>query len=158
MRGVALGWDEHGLDGWRALHYCKLAVKPTDASGRMPMRKSAASAIQTLSDLLRETRWNVFAALESASRGEARFVENVARDQLIVRDVERGWVPAQREGASLRGQVLSLFAVDCLLRVGDYHDVLLACPWCESVVFDAKLRALGACCGDRIEWQDPKNS
>ena len=45
-----------------------------------------------------------------------------------------------------RGRVLSLFAVDCLLRQNDYRTLLLACPQCENIVFDAQARAAGRCC------------
>ncbi len=150
MRGVALGWDETDLETWRCEQYGKLATQTRDVFIMTPARISAAAVIPPLSDLLRETRWRAFAALEEAAAGHARFVQQVAGERLIARDVQLGWVPVDRKGTSLRGRVLSLFAVDCLLRPTDYRTLLLVCPRCESVVFDADARAQGQCCGDRI--------
>jgi len=146
VRGVALGWESPDLERW-LVEYRKLATEPRGPT--VTARFSGAKAIQPLTDLLRETRWKVFAALELAQAGDARFVQQIAGERLIERDRERLWVPVDRKSATLRGRVLSLFAVDCLLRPGDYRTMLLACPRCESVVFDARARAAGRCC-DRV--------
>jgi hypothetical protein len=149
MRGVALGWDATDLEMWRREHYGKLAIQPRDVFMMTPVRTSAAAVVTPLPDLLREARWKAFAALEEAATGHARFVQQVAAGRLIVRDVQLAWVPVDRRGTSLRGRVLSLFAVDCLVRLADYRSLLLACPRCESIVFDAEARAQGQCCGER---------
>src|SRR5207244_12430282 len=109
-------------------------------------KASAVATITTFTDLLRETRWKVFAALEQAAAGRTAFVKHVASDLLIARSTHVGWVPVDRAGASLRGRVLSLFAVDCLLRPDDYRTLLLACPQCEGIVFDVEARTAGRCC------------
>jgi len=150
MRGVALGWDAHDLETWQRESYGMLAVVPRDVFLSTPARVSAAAPIPTLGDLLREARWKVFAALEEAAAGHARFVQQIAGERLIARDSSVGWVPVDRKGASLRGRVLSLFAVDCLLRPSDYRTLLLACPRCESVVFSEEARREGRCCADVV--------
>jgi len=149
MRGIALGWEESDLERWRSRQYDTLAVAPRDVVRKTPAGTSASARIPTISDLLREARWKVFAALEQAAHGDTGFVQTVAGERLIVRDV-KGWAPVHRQGASLHGRVLSLFAVDCLVRPADYSSLLLACPRCESIVFDARAREQGQCCGDRI--------
>ena len=44
--------------------------------------------------------------------------------------------------------MLSLFAVDSLLRPEDYELRLFACPRCESIVFDETARIEGRCCAE----------
>lgn len=147
MQGVAGGWGADDLEAWQSGSYAKLSRLPRETMP--PPRVSAARRLLSLSDLLREARWRVFAALEEAAIGHTRFVQRVAGERLIVRDADLGWVPVDRKGASLHGRVLSLFAVDCLLRPGDYGTVLFACPRCESVVFSEEAKREGRCCGDR---------
>jgi len=148
VRGVALGWDETDLERWRRERYAKLASKPTDVFHMTPVRSSVEAIIPRMSDVLREARWKVFAALDEAAHGNTRFIQQVAREKLIARDETLGWVPVDRRGAVLRGRVLSLFAVDALYRPSDYRTILLACPRCESVVFDLEARRAGQCCGE----------
>lgn len=145
MRGVATGWDRRDLAVWLLQKYGKLAVKPNEKGSAVPADSGVQS--QTISDVLREARWKAFAALEEAAHGQARFVQAIAAKGLITRDDKVGWVPVDRPGARLRGRVLSLFAVDCLERPGDYRNLLFACPRCESIVFDAAAREAGRCCG-----------
>lgn len=145
MRGVAGGWSRRELAQWLVGTYGRVAVK-APAKSSPPAPESGVRS-EALSDVLREARWKAFAALEEAAAGHARFVQDAAGKGLLVRDSERGWVPVDRPGARLRARVLSLFAVDCLLRPADYRNLLLACPRCESVVFDAAARDAGRCCG-----------
>jgi hypothetical protein len=146
MSGVASGWDRRDLGVWLLQQYGKLAVKPKN--GRDVTHDSGVQT-QTISDVLREARWKAFAALEEAAAGQARFVQEVAGKGLIMRDEKLGWVPVDRAGARLRGRVLSVFAIDCLVRPSDYRTLLFACPRCESVVFDAAAKEIGRCCGNK---------
>ena len=147
MRGVANGWDRRDLAVWLLQSYGKLAVKPKEKSDRVPADSGVQN--QTISDVLREARWKAFAALEEAATGQARFVQAVAGKGLIVRDEKLAWVPVDRPGARLRARVLSLFAIDCLLRPSDYRNILFACPRCESIVFDGSAKEAGRCCGQK---------
>jgi hypothetical protein len=147
MRGVAGGWTADALATWQSGAYRKLARLPRDSA--LAPRVSSARPIVSLTDLLRESRWKVFAALEEATIGHVRFVQRVAGERLIVRDADLGWVPVDRQGATLHGRVLSLFAVDCMLRPHDYGSVLFACPRCESVVFSEEAKRQGRCCSDQ---------
>ncbi len=145
MRGVAAGWNRRDLAVWLLQQYGQLAIKPNERGAAVPADSGVQS--QTISDVLREARWKVFAALEEAAAGQARFVQAIAAKGLITRDNKVGWVPVDRPGARLRGRVLSVFAVDCLERPTDYRNLLLACSRCESIVFDAAAREAGRCCG-----------
>jgi hypothetical protein len=147
MSGVASGWDRRDLAVWLLQKYGKLAVKPK-VPGREVTPESGVQT-ETISDLLREARWKAFAALEEAAAGQARFVQEVAGKGLIMRDEKLGWVPVDRAGARLRGRVLSVFAIDCLVRPSDYRTLLFACPRCESIVFDAAAKEVGRCCGTK---------
>jgi hypothetical protein len=147
MRGVANGWDRRDLAVWLLQTYGKLAIKPTEKMDRVSAESGVQS--QTISDVLREARWKAFAELEEAATGQARFVQVAVNKGLIVRDEKLAWVPVDRPGARLRGRVLSLFAVDCLLRPSDYRNLLLACSRCENVVFDAAAKEAGRCCAQK---------
>lgn len=150
MSGVAAGWDRRDLAVWLLQKYGKIAIKPKER-GREVSTESGVQRVQqrAISDMLREARWKAFAALEEAATGQARFVQEVAGKGLIFRDEKLGWMPIDRPNARLRGRVLSLFAIDCLVRPSDYRNLLFACPRCESVVFDATAKEIGRCCGNR---------
>jgi hypothetical protein len=57
----------------------------------------------------------------------------------------------------LKDRVLSVFAVDFLLRPEDYVGELLVCHVCESVVFDPKARLLGQCGAHRASGFVPRS-
>lgn len=147
MSGVAAGWERRDLAVWLLQKYGKLAIKPKERGREVSTDRGVQQ--QTISDILREARWKAFAALEEAAQGQARFVQEVAGKGLIARDDKLGWVPVDRPNARLRGRVLSLFAIDCLVRPSDYRSLLFACPRCESIVFDTVAKESGRCCGNR---------
>lgn len=144
MQGVIDGWQADELDDWQTKRYGELAIEPTDKF--IARSSSVTTGITSISDILRDARWKVFAALEQAATGRAMFVKRAASNMMIIRSEELGWVPVNRKNASLGSRVLSLFAVDCLLRPNDYRAILLACPRCERVVFDAAAKEQGQCC------------
>lgn len=57
---------------------------------------------------------------------------------------EPAWAPAAGT-TRLADRVLSLFAVDYLVRPGDYESDLAVCPTCSHIAFDASQRRRGFC-------------
>lgn len=145
MEGVAAGWTRRELGLWLVGPYREATTR---ATGSNPPPSAGSGEVDTasVSDVLRETRWAVFAALEDAMHGQTKFVQGLARQRLIVKDVRYGWVAVDLNGARLRNRVLSLFAIDQLSRPSDYLHKLLACPRCEGIVFDENLRQNGHGC------------
>jgi hypothetical protein len=149
MLGVAAGWQRRELAAWLVGPYREatfdrgLRAKRASSSGSQPTIEAVTEG--TISDLLRETRWKVFALLEDAARGDLRFVEDLATAGWVSKHPDLGWVPVDIRGGALRQRVLSLFAADYLLRAADYRHKLCACARCETVVFDERARKLGHC-------------
>jgi hypothetical protein len=131
---------------WLVGKYGGVAVKPKDETAPSPASERGVTT-EALSDVLREARWKVFAELEDAAHGSQKWTHAIVGKGLVARDPKLVWVPVDRRGARLRARVLSLFAVDCLLRPSDYATLLFACPRCEQIVFDAEARREGRCCG-----------
>jgi hypothetical protein len=94
---------------------------------------------------------SALAALQEAQSPDARleFVRAAIRQRDVVPalDIDGAslWVPLNRRGMILRDRILSLFAVDFLLRPEDYAGELFVCRMCEQVVFDSAARSLGQC-------------
>ena len=145
MRGTAEGWGRRELAMWLVGKYSAVASKPKEKSSTPPSSERVTS--ESVSDMLREARWKAFADLEEAAHGSQKLVHAIVGKGLVARDPKLLWVPVDRPGARLRMRVLSLFAVDCLIRPDDYKTLLLACPRCEQIVFDADARREGRCCG-----------
>ena len=143
MEGVAAGWSRRDLGLWLVGPYREVTVSSAASQNAQGSGEVDAASI---SDVLRETRWAVFAALEDAMHGQTKFVQMLARQRLIMKDAVKGWIALDVPGARLRSRVLSLFAIDQLTRPGDYHHSLLACPRCEGIVFDEALRRDGHGC------------
>jgi hypothetical protein len=149
MDGVAAGWGRRELAAWLVGPYREatfdrgLRAKRASASGSQPTIEAVTDG--TIADLLRATRWRVFALLEDAARGDLRFVEDLAAAGWVAKHPELGWVAVDVRGGALRQRVLSLFAADYLLRAADYRHKLCACSRCETVVFDERSKRLGHC-------------
>lgn len=83
-----------------------------------------------------------------AKDGSASFVLRALIAGTVVRCEdcygEPTWAPTG-EAARLADRVLSLFAVDYLVRPGDYESALFVCTTCETVAFDEAARSRGAC-------------
>ena len=56
-----------------------------------------------------------------------------------------GYVPVDHERMRLSDRVLSLAAVDYLMRPSDYLALLTVCKVCEKITFDPHTRARGLC-------------
>lgn len=141
MRGTAGEWGRRELATWLVVKYGAVAEKQERGAHASGSLKS-----DTISDVLREARWKVFAELEEAEHGAQRWLQALVSRGLVARDPVKLWVPIDRPGTRLRSRVLSLFAVDCLVRPTEYATLLFACPRCESIVFDAEARRVGRCC------------
>jgi hypothetical protein len=133
---------------WLVGKYGAVAVKPTDKKTLTPSSERVKS--EAIADVLREARWKIFAELEEAASGSTGWLEHILSRGLVAKNKELVWVPVDRPGTRLRSRVLSLFAVDRLMRPNDYKKLLLACPRCESLVFDENARIEGRCCAERI--------
>jgi hypothetical protein len=149
MTGVASGWRRRELAAWLVGPYRDatfdrgLRARRASPVGSQPSIEAVTDG--TIADLLRETRWKVFALLEDAARGDLRFVEDLASAGWVAKHPELGWVPVDVRGGALRQRVLSLFAADYLLRAADYRHKLCACARCETVLFDERAKKLGHC-------------
>jgi hypothetical protein len=167
VRGVHTGWDARDLAAWLTGPYAQATchVPRGECVARIDDEESPTSFENAprLQEVLASARTGAISALEDAEsiRGRLVFVREAIRDRTIVpatsANGESIWVPLDRRKMNLRDRVLSLFAVDFLLRPEDYVGDLLVCSSCEAVVFDAKARALGHCGAHRASGFMPRH-
>lgn len=162
-------WRKRELAGWLTGAYGRATSFAPARSGR-PMRAAESAPMRSgehrktiarrddepishekIAALLGSTRWRVLSALENAALPRGTFP---AVDRAIVlRHVEPaidangnlGWIPVDGARMTLADRVLSLFAVDYLLRQPDYANGLSVCHYCETVSFDPHVRDRGGC-------------
>jgi hypothetical protein len=152
VNGVPQGWSKADLADWLSGPYASATRFKT---GSMPPPSEAANHVGVVDPvdvdaLLGSARLTVMAALEEAAlpRGRLAFVERMIAGRFVIPAAlghARGWVPVSASRLRLKTRVLSLFAVDVLVRPADYANDLLVCHRCEAVVFDRDAVARGFC-------------
>jgi hypothetical protein len=156
LQGVATGWGKAELGRWLAGPYRELCsfsrVAAAVEGQRKPVPKRVASFDDDqLNTLARTARWKVLAALEGAmpKDNDVSFASAALYARHIVRCADTkgraGWAPTDASAMRLSDRVLSLVAVDYLVRSEDYESKLAVCHFCERVWFDEETRKRGAC-------------
>jgi hypothetical protein len=165
LTGVAEGWDKKDLAEWLGV-YQSIAVRSEDASaclGRRvppagrPVRLDAGRIERLLSDT-REEAVDVVLALTDPQRG-IHFGFYAVIAGLVTNYVDphgnTAWAPVDLPRMSLLDRLLSLFAVDYLLRPAEYERSLRICRRCDAVHFEAREGGLGR---DAACWRCGRDS
>ena len=150
VNGVAEGWGKKDLDRWLAGPYRAAAGDiPGARRGNVHAEWAEPVINARLHGLLGEVRARVLSAL-ARSPDElvslpawARTAGSVMRS--VHGDGAMGFVPIHWPRMRLEDRVMSLFAVDSLIRPEDYETAIAICGTCSSVSFDAEARSAGAC-------------
>jgi hypothetical protein len=148
MNAVCEGCDRWDLARWLAGPYRRAT---RHGSWRAPeISELLERTMHHFEDDLEETRQGVLGMLERMAQGRVRirFVESAQAAGLVVpclSDGARGWVPIESVANGLGGLVAALFVADCLVRPLDYRDLMLICPMCTAIVFDAVAKARQDC-------------
>ncbi len=148
---ASTSWGKRGLAEWLLGHYASatsLGSQPERTSDGGGGPRTPAIADGDVRKLLKTTLSDVYDALERTMLGcPPDFVRPLIRDRILVSagKTETLWVPIDRRRLSLAKRVLSLFAVDKLLRPEDYANPFALCARCGAVLLDEKNRNDGLC-------------
>ena len=152
----AADWDKGQLTTWLAGHAAitNLAreVERTErqTSDVVPSLLCVQLESENGDEVARNAREAVLARLERAvSDGDISF----AREAIALGTVRPcrdswgydGWMPVDGARVPLVQRVLSLAAVDYLVRPADYLALLAKCDRCDAITFDAAARYRGTC-------------
>ena len=148
--GASTEWSKEDLVAWLRGPYAAV-TSYTSQPERMPTGGPGTRVISAVEfrQLLESTLREVYDALERGMHNcPPDFVRPLIRDQ-IIRSAPRGgeavWFPVDRVRLSLGRRVLSLFAVDKLVRPEDYVTPFALCARCGSVLIGQQERAHSMC-------------
>ncbi len=150
VNGAAHGWGKRELGRWLVGPYRTAAcdipgAEHDDVLGGWPEPVFTLR----LQELLREVTGHVLDALRMSPDGLVKLPAWALTAGAVMRtrhaDGVRGFVPIDWPRMRLEDRVMSLFAVDSLLRRDDYDRTLAICGSCSMVSFDADARKVGAC-------------
>ncbi len=152
VQGASLGWGKEELARWLRETYAPLAVRDMDS---LPP-SSVTSQTRDLSEdrierMLVAMRADVMMVLRemTSDDGLDAFLRHFVEEGLMLRvaDLEGApcVVPRSRSRMLLLDRVLSLFAVDAMLRPRDWTEALFVCSRCDAPVFDRDGRETGKC-------------
>lgn len=152
VQGAARGWGKQELAKWLRETYAQLAVHD---GGSLPPPSSSGAA-ESLSEerverMLETMRMDVLFVLRElmTPEGIKAFSEHVVEKELVLQSHDAHGrdllLPRARHRMSLADRVISLLAVDALLRPQDYEHLLFICERCEAPVFDLDGRQSGKC-------------
>ena len=152
LDGVLRGWDKSDLAAWLTGPYHGVTQRRGErVTNPAVFTDQNLVAVERLEELVLRARVEVVSTLAEASRsgGSIAFVGEAIRRGAILptRTTDDGdaWAPVDGIRMRLTDRVLSLFAVDYLIRPVDYASDLLACLACGAVAFDASARSSGSC-------------
>ncbi len=152
--GSATSWGKSGLAVWLGGPY-RLLVRHTPRVEGPPRRSDVVPASvrtqlasQSVEGIVAGARQEVLTTLRLAPENGS-----FARSSLHAGYVRRtrdasgraGYAPVDHERMRLSDRVLSLAAVDYLMRPSDYLALLTVCKVCEKITFDPHTRARGLC-------------
>ncbi|MDB4995096.1 MAG: hypothetical protein JWM74_2528 [Myxococcaceae bacterium] len=150
VNGVASGWTKTDLARWLVGPYREAACPLPGAERGVSEPPAPGVRVEArISRLLHEVRAHVVRGLESSPDGLvdlpcwALTAGSILRSQHD--DGEAGFIPVDWPRMRLEDRVMSLFAVDCLMRGADYATKLVVCRRCKRVSFDEKAHAVGLC-------------
>jgi hypothetical protein len=159
LRGVGGSWGRRELAEWLQGPYrilTDLAAVPESLENSRTFRRIPRSVEPArLEEVLRAAKEDVLATMILAAPpdSDVRFSHRaVAAGHLVrTRDAagRAGWVPVDAPGMLLGDRILSLAAVDYLMRPADYLALLSVCGICHAVSFDAQVRVRGHCAEHR---------
>ena len=152
--GSATSWGKSGLAVWLAGPY-RLLVRhaprvegPPRRSDMAPASVRTQLASQSIEAIVASTRQEVLTTLKLAPQN-ASFARSALHAGYVRRSRDAngrsGYVPVDHERMRLSDRVLSLAAVDYLMRPSDYLALLTVCKVCEKITFDPHTRARGLC-------------
>lgn len=151
VQGAALGWGKEELARWLREAYAPLAVQYETSIPPSAPPSSRPLAEDRVERMLGGMRAEVMLVLNEMRDAEGidAFVHHFVEDRLVLRvddvDGEACVVPRARSRMLLLDRVLSLFAVDAILRPRDYVEGLFVCSRCDAPVFDREGRSIGKC-------------
>lgn len=130
-----------------ATQYIKKEEQQTLVSGHGPLIKEVD--VRLVDRIIRAARTEVLENLTQIITDQSSsFVLRALISGTVVRCEdgyrEPAWAPAAGT-TRLADRVMSLFAVDYLVRGGDYESDLAVCPTCSHIAFDAGQRRRGFC-------------
>ena len=155
LRGVGSGWARREVARWLAGPYRILTTLaatleiPEDSTTFRRLPKNVLN--DRLDEVLRTAKEDVLATMILAAPpdSDVRFSHRAIATGHVVRtrDIQGrgGWIPVDAPGMLLADRVLSLAAVDYLMRPADYLALLSVCGICQAVSFDAQVRVRGHC-------------
>lgn len=151
VQGAARGWGKQELAKWLRETYAQLAVH--DAGSVPPPSSGGAESLteERVERMLETMRMDVLFVLRElmSPDGIKAFSEHVVEKQLVLQSHDAHGrdllLPRARHRMSLADRVISLFAVDALLRPRDYELQLFVCDRCDAPVFDRDGRECGKC-------------
>ncbi|CAN5817995.1 hypothetical protein BH09MYX1_BH09MYX1_11910 [soil metagenome] len=152
VQGATLGWGKEELARWLRETYAPLAIRDVDSlppsSGSSMTKDLSEDRIERMLGFMRADVLLVLREMMD-HEGLDAFARDFVEQNLVLRvdDLEGApcVVPRARSRMLLLDRVLSLFAVDALLRPGDYLDALFVCSRCDAPVFDRDGRETGNC-------------
>lgn len=148
-RRGAEGWSKHHLARWLLGPY-RYAACPLQGTEHDTGTASRVAVVPARIDrLLHAVRSHVLTALESSPDGLVGLpCWSISAGSLLRSrhdNGETGFIPVDWPRMRLEHRVMSLFAVDCLVRGDDYETKLVVCRRCRHVAFDEVLHATGLC-------------
>ena len=155
LRGVGNGWQKRDVARWLTGPYHEVTAfaavqeDPEDSTTfrRVPRRV----ATEALDDVLRGAKEELLATLILAAPpdSDVRFSQRAILAGHVVRTRDSrgrgGWTAVDAPRMRLSDRVVSLAAVDYLMRPADYLALLSVCGLCQAVSFDAQDRVRGHC-------------
>jgi hypothetical protein len=152
--GSATSWGKSGLAVWLAgpyrllVRYAPRMEGPPRRSDMAPASIRTQLASQSIDGIVAGARQEVLTTLKLAPQN-ASFARSALHAGYVRRSRDTagrsGYVPVDHERMRLSDRVLSLAAVDYLMRPSDYLALLTVCKVCEKITFDPHTRARGLC-------------
>ncbi len=149
VNGVGRGWTKRDLVRWLVGAYHEAAV-PLPGSERIGFAPNMTEIdAKRIDRLLFEVRDHALRSLEGTPDGLVSLSVWAKTAGSVMRsrhgNGEMGYIPVDWPRMRLEDRVMSLFAVDALIRPRDYERRLSVCGRCGAVSFDDAARARGFC-------------
>ncbi|WP_394832058.1 hypothetical protein LVJ94_36630 [Pendulispora rubella] len=149
VNGVGRGWTKRDLARWLVGAY-HAAAYPLPGSERVGFGPTMTEVdAKRIERLLFSVRDHVLKSLDATPDGLVSLSIWAKTAGSVLRSRhgsgEMGYIPVDWPRMRLEDRVMSLFAVDALLRPRDYERRLSICGRCASVSFDDAARERGFC-------------
>lgn len=149
VNGVGRGWTKRDLARWLLGPYREAAC-PLPGAERVGFAPTMAEVSAARVDrLLNEVREHALRSLEGTPDGLVSLPSWAKTAGSVLRsrhgNGESGFIPVDWPRMRLDDRVMSLFAVDVLVRPRDYERRLAVCSRCRAVSFDEASRDRGFC-------------